>query len=74
MALPINGLDITADSIVCFFKQLNVYPLDVCRSEWTLNGPQEAGNSTPAMPHIGGLFSANPDVQSVWSFNQKETI
>ncbi|XP_008810570.2 uncharacterized protein LOC103721954 [Phoenix dactylifera] len=44
------------------------------KKEWTLNGPREAGNLTPASPHIGGLFSTSPDVQSVWSFNQKETI
>lgn len=40
-----------------------------------LNGPQEASKiCSPTGAHVGGgFFSTNPDVQSVWSFNQKET-
>ena len=40
-----------------------------------LNGGQEAGQFfSPSGGHVGGgLFSTNPDVQSVWSFNEKET-
>jgi len=42
-----------------------------------LNGAQEATRiSSPPCAHVGGggLFSStSPDVQSVWSFNEKET-
>ncbi|XP_058110583.1 stress response protein nst1-like isoform X2 [Magnolia sinica] len=37
--------------------------------DWAVQGQVEGdGNSTLAMPPIGGLFST-PDVQSLWSFN-----
>ncbi|KAJ4978666.1 hypothetical protein NE237_009446 [Protea cynaroides] len=39
------------------------------KKEWDVHGSKESvGNSTPARPQIGGLFSS-PDVQSLWSFN-----
>nr|CAD1817491.1 unnamed protein product [Ananas comosus var. bracteatus] len=42
------------------------------KNEWVRNGTLEAGTSTPVSPHIGSLFSTNPDVQSsVWSFDQR---
>ncbi|KAL6653451.1 hypothetical protein ACP70R_009029 [Stipagrostis hirtigluma subsp. patula] len=45
------------------------------KEELVLNGTQEAGHiSSPPGAHVGGgLFSSNPDVQSVWSFNETET-
>ncbi|XP_062202319.1 stress response protein nst1-like [Phragmites australis] len=45
------------------------------KEEVLLNGTQETGHiSSPSGRHVGGgLFSANPDVQSVWSFDEKET-
>ncbi|XP_072976419.1 uncharacterized protein [Typha angustifolia] len=44
------------------------------KKEWASNDPHEAGSSNTTSPHVGGLFSTNPDVQSLWSFNEKETI
>ncbi|CAN6352643.1 unnamed protein product [Urochloa humidicola] len=47
------------------------------KEELVLNGGQEANHiSSPPCAHVGagGLFSStSPDVQSVWSFNEKET-
>ncbi|KAG2622661.1 hypothetical protein PVAP13_3KG043700 [Panicum virgatum] len=47
------------------------------KEELVLNGTQEAKHiSSPPCAHVGGggLFSStSPDVQSVWSFNEKET-
>ncbi|KAG2555602.1 stress response protein nst1-like isoform X1 [Panicum virgatum] len=47
------------------------------KEELVLNGAQEATRiSSPPCAHVGGggLFSStSPDVQSVWSFNEKET-
>ncbi|KAL6870584.1 hypothetical protein ACP4OV_014432 [Aristida adscensionis] len=45
------------------------------KDELVLNGTQEVGHiSSPSGAHVGGgLFSSNPDVQSVWSFNETET-
>ncbi|XP_062182921.1 uncharacterized protein LOC133887029 isoform X2 [Phragmites australis] len=45
------------------------------REELVLDGTQEGGHiSSPSGSHVGGgLFSCNPDVQLVWSFNEKET-
>ncbi|KAF8706974.1 hypothetical protein HU200_030500 [Digitaria exilis] len=47
------------------------------KEELMLNGAQEAKHiSSPPCAHVGGggLFSStSPDVQSVWSFNEKET-
>lgn len=61
-------------------KSARLHPIGPPGHSWSkeavvLNGPQEASkicSSTGA--HVGGgFFSTNPDVQSVWSFNQKET-
>ncbi|XP_008792199.2 stress response protein nst1-like [Phoenix dactylifera] len=81
--LPLNLIDNIARNDVKYDgpnESTATYPFELppancwSKREWATNGPQEAGNLTPATPHIGGLFSTNPDVQSVWSFNQKETV
>ncbi|KAJ3669421.1 hypothetical protein LUZ60_011371 [Juncus effusus] len=41
------------------------------KKEWMVNG--EATSSIPASPRGESLFSADPVVQSLWSFNQKDS-
>jgi hypothetical protein len=50
---------------------------DLCREGDPMlngNGLKESDQfCSPRGAHVGGFFSVNPDVQSVWSFNEKET-
>lgn len=50
---------------------------DLCREDPMPNGyePKESDQfCSPKGAHVGGgFFSANPDVQPVWSVNEKET-
>uniref|UniRef100_J3N5G8 Uncharacterized protein n=1 Tax=Oryza brachyantha TaxID=4533 RepID=J3N5G8_ORYBR len=61
-------------------KSARLHPFGPPGHSWSkealvLNGTQEASKicSPTAAPVGSGFFSTNPDVQSVWSFNQKET-